>query len=297
MNCASRLLVRGPLLLTIVSAVLSGLTAGLVEAEESAKPSQQFSAATYNINWGNPNLPQVVAAIKKADAELVFLQETNAQSEAYLRRQLGGAYRYTYFRGDRNQYGAERFGFLSKSPITGFTFLPAKHGLFGTWIGQTKLGGGRLQIVNLHLDPIRLERGAGLRGFFAALAAVEKTHAQEIDSIYNKLAPDVPTLIAGDFNSTSWLAAPKFLVERGFADSFASVTKTPDSHPTWHWPFGPTELSARIDYLFHTRHLRTVESRTLDGNASDHRLVVSRLEWRKDEEGEAGKGDSTIVEK
>ncbi len=83
--------------------------------------------------------------------------------------------------------------------------------------------------------------------------------------------------------SLVWQPRNNFLDEKGLVDSFAAVTKSPDGYPSWHWPVGPIEISARIDHLFRTRHLSTLESRILDGNGSDHRLVVSRLKWPKDE--------------
>ena len=45
------------------------------------------------------------------------------------------------------------------------------------------------------------------------------------------------------------------------------------------------ELPLRIDYIFHTRHLRTLESRILQSDASDHHLLVSRLQWIERERG------------
>ena len=268
----------------LVLAASTGLLAPQARPARAAQPpasgEQTFSVATYNVNWGNVDLRKTAAVIRKAAADVLLLQETNAQSESYLRGQLRGTYRYILFRGDRGQYGAERFGILSKSPVTNLRFLRPKHGLFGAWIGETVVAGRKLQVANVHLEPAMLSREMGLTGALAALSEMEKTHAQEIEYVYENLTPEVPTLVAGDFNSLAKFAAPKFLVEKGFVDSFASVTEQPDSHRTWRWPLGRTELSARIDYLFHTRHLRTVESRTLEADSSDHLLVLSRLQWQ-----------------
>jgi endonuclease/exonuclease/phosphatase family metal-dependent hydrolase len=41
------------------------------------------------------------------------------------------------------------------------------------------------------------------------------------------------------------------------------------------------DLSGRIDFIFHTPHFQTVESRIARRTTSDHALVVSRLEWLK----------------
>jgi endonuclease/exonuclease/phosphatase family metal-dependent hydrolase len=248
------------------------------EKSNEIEPAR-FSVATFNICWGNLNLPKVVAGIREAKADLVLLQETNAQSEVYLRRNLRAIYPNMYFRGHDGAYAAERFGILSKAPVGGLKFLRPKDGLFGAWRGQTNLAGRALQIVNVHLQPIIVDSRQGITGLLRSFAAMEQTHHREIEYIYQNLSPDVPTLVAGDFNSTSTFLAPSFLLAKGFVDSFASLTKNPDSHPTWHWLIGQAELSLRIDYIFHTRHVRTLESRILKSDASDHYLVVSRLQW------------------
>lgn len=259
----------------------------------AAKEEPALVVATFNINWGNVNLPKIAAAIREAKADLVFLQETNAQSESYLRRQFFRDYKTIVFQGGGGRMPAERFGFLSKNPILKPKYLPAKHGLFGAWIAQTELAGRKVQVVNVHLQPIVIpsrdgrsakwlggERLSKLSGALGAFMDMEDVHKREIEDIYQAIEADVPTILAGDLNSLSSLAAPAFLREKGFVDSFASVVQDPDSHRTWHWPLGKLEAAGRIDYIFHRRHFRTLASRNIDSEASDHLLVVSRLAWQ-----------------
>jgi endonuclease/exonuclease/phosphatase (EEP) superfamily protein YafD len=266
-------------------------TPGAASSVEAAEPqslagsdaavSSEFRVATYNINFANLDLRQTMAVIRRSEADFVALQETNAQSEAFFRRHLAQIYPHMDFRSDRGEYAAEGFGILSKSPLANLRFKSAKHGLFGTWIGETELGGHRLQIAVVHLDPVWFRKGDGLRAMLEGFQKTEAVHAREIGYVHDNLSANLPTLIVGDFNSMSTFAAPTFLCQNGFIDSFASVTEYPDNHPTWRWPTKHLELAARIDYIFHTGHLETIESTILDGGASDHRLVVSRLRWRR----------------
>ncbi len=84
----------------------------------SARAPVTFTVASYNINYGNPNLGEVYKAIVTADADVVCLQETNRSSEAYLRRRFREKYRYTSFiRAPRHAAGG--YGFLSKAPLMG----------------------------------------------------------------------------------------------------------------------------------------------------------------------------------
>ncbi len=241
-----------------------------------------FSVATYNINFGNVDLRETLATIRKADADLVLLQETNADSDAFFRRQLGDRYRYMQFRGHLGEYSAERFGILANHPIEKLRFYPPERGIFGFWIAETDLGGRKVEVVNVHLQPVRMPEGSGVLASLRAFFDAEAAHAAEIRNVHQHLTPDVPTLVAGDFNSMAWFAAPQFLISNGFSDSFAAVTDKADAHPTWRWRIGNGGIAARIDFIFHTKHFRTRESRILESNPSDHLLLVSRLEWQAD---------------
>lgn len=243
----------------------------------AGQPPDTLKVATYNINWGNLDLRTMVSTIRQADADVVCLQETNQQSERYIRLALKKAYPQIHFRGHQGRLGAERFGFLSRHPITRLSFVKPKHGLFGAYIAHVRTRGTTLQIVNVHLQPVMLPRNAGLRQALSAFAAMEQTHAKEIAHVFERLRPDLPTIVAGDLNSLSTFQAPLFLKKKGFVDSFAQVNDNPDSQPTWRWPLKIGEWSLRIDYIFHSRHLKTTESAVIRSNASDHYLVASVL--------------------
>jgi endonuclease/exonuclease/phosphatase family metal-dependent hydrolase len=243
--------------------------------------------ATYNINWGNPDLTAVVSTIRQSDADVVCLQETTKQSESHIRRTLRKDYSHIHFHGHRGRFGAERFGFLSRHRMRGLSFLPPKHGLFGAYVGRLQLGGQTIQIVNVHLQPIVLP-SAGMRSAYSAFTAMEDIHRKEITHIYENVRLDVPTLIVGDFNSTSSFRATRFLTRNGFVDSFAQIHADADAHPTWHWPLKHGEWALRIDYIFHSRHFTTTESTVMPSEGSDHYLVSASLSLKQGERAELG---------
>jgi endonuclease/exonuclease/phosphatase family metal-dependent hydrolase len=246
---------------------------------DAAQPAKQtLKVATFNINWGNPNLSEIARLIAAADADLVAVQEMNDQSERYLRRQLGKSYPYFKYRGPEGRYAAGGFGFLSRLPLANLQYVEAKAGLFGVWTCEVRIAGRPVQIVNVHLTPFMVPEEGGALAALRLFAKVEDVHAEEIKQVGGVLAKDRPAIVLGDFNSPSTFAAPQYLVKRGLADSFASVTKDADQHPTWHWPWGKTELRFCLDYIFHTAGITTAESRIVKTEASDHNLVVSKLE-------------------
>jgi endonuclease/exonuclease/phosphatase family metal-dependent hydrolase len=131
--------------------------------------------------------------------------------------------------------------------------------------------------VNVHLTPFRFKKGGGIGAALVALSRTEEIHSKEIDVIVKAIDTSRPTIVVGDFNSPSEFHAPERLRQIGSVDSFASVNSDADIHPTWHWPTKPLPLALRIDYIFCTRHFRTVESKIMRRADSDHYLVVSEL--------------------
>jgi endonuclease/exonuclease/phosphatase family metal-dependent hydrolase len=236
-----------------------------------SQPTTQFVIATYNIYFGNTNLPGVVEAIRKSQADLVCLQETNRQSEAFLRRQLGGQYKHMVF---QNAPAAGGFGFLSVLPLREVRYYPRKHGPFGMFTARVKLAGVETCVTNLHLMPVMPQPN---RNVLAVLLESEGVRAREIEYFRGLLPPKMPLILAGDLNSISSMSAPTFLRNNGLVDSFASVTPEPDGHITWQGTHTGRSWKHRIDYIFHSGEFRTAASRVLQMAGSDHYAVVSTL--------------------
>ena len=240
--------------------------------------SPRFTIATYNINWGNPNLENVAKSIHDSKATIVCLQETNQRSEAFLKRRFVGEYPHMRFVGHQNRFLAERFGYLSKLPLKKLSFAPPVHGLFGTCFATVTKGDRDIRIANVHLSPFVVRRGSSMSQALAAISKTETTHKKEIAEILKNIDPTKPTLVVGDFNSLSTFIAPLDVSKRGLIDSFASVTERPDSQPTWRWALRTGHIQFRIDYIFHSSHFTTLISRIIRSRGSDHYLVVSQLQ-------------------
>ena len=116
-----------------------------------------------------------------------------------------------------------------------------------------------------------------------------------------KVDLESPTIILGDFNALSRAKAIGKLKGLGLTDSFAFLHADADRHPTWDWQSmlklesgkyrrgnlgvinsgDRIDVGLRIDYIFHTDHFRTVESKVIRRSGSDHFLVVSQLQWTR----------------
>ncbi len=242
----------------------------------AAAAPREFTVATYNVFYRNPDLPKLAAVIRETRADLVALQETNGESEKFLRRQFAGEYPHIAFRWRK---GSDGFGFLSKAPLRKLEFLEPLPGWRGTWFAEVELGGTNAQIVSVHLATPQSRKMTSLPGAMTMFQEVEEIHAREMARIFERMSRRMPVIVLGDFNSFSFFHAPKFLVEHGFTDSFAAVTENADRQGTWRHRSGESEWRFRIDYIFHGRELRTRACRILQSGASDHSAVVSRMAW------------------
>ena len=173
--------------------------------------------------------------------------------------------------------GLSGLGFLAKRPFRQVRFLRRKFGRHDAWIIRARLAGALVHVAGVHLEPTLPADGDLVVGTIGRLMATEEVREKEIDRVLDALPKGAPAVVLGDFNSTSRMVAPRRMAERGFTDSFASVIERADGCPTWTGAYGLVPLSARIDYVFHTKELRTTSSRIINGKGSDHSLVVSTL--------------------
>lgn len=240
-------------------------------------PAQTLRIATYNVNWSNRHGDQILDAIHQAQPDVICFQETSVQAEDFLRRTLEDTYPHFHSTGHDGRFGAERLAFASKNKLTEVSFTPPDAGLFGFYSAVLQLEDETVQLVNVHLTPFQIKRGASFKEAMDALAATETKHVSEIAAVLKTIDPARPTIIAGDFNSVSTHLAPQRLHELGYTDAFASVHENADAHPTWYWPTRPLPLALRIDYIFHSPHFSTIESRVIRREGSDHSLVIAKL--------------------
>jgi endonuclease/exonuclease/phosphatase (EEP) superfamily protein YafD len=260
--------------LTAAALALAAWQGAPASGQEAGTP---LRVLTWNIYWKNADLDATAKIILTVDADVVLLQETNGRLEAFFIEKLKDRYPHTHFHGHQGLYGAERFGLLSKAAVDEVGFLPPRHGLFGFQVTRIKIGAQNVQLVNVHLQPVVLEPGAGIAQAAHEFLRAETIHGEEIRSLLTQLDDSPPTIVAGDFNSMSPFIAPTTLRQKGFIDTFAAVNEQPDAHPTFRVSLQAADFTARIDYIFCSKHFSVRASRIVESDASDHLPVVSDL--------------------
>ena len=235
-----------------------------------------FKVATFNVLYENRDLKAVAETIRKSGADVVCLQETNEAAEKSLREQLGKTYPHATFKPGA---GASGFGILSRTPLRNVKHLPPKEGWFGTHLCEANLAGRAVQIIDAHLTASTPPAGASVAEIARVFNQREAIRAKELAYILKNTEANLPRLIVGDFNAMPGGTAPQFLRDKGFLDSLASARADHATVTTWRGSLGGINLSARVDYVFHTKDLQSTDCQVLPSVASDHSLVVSTLRW------------------
>jgi len=225
---------------------------------------------TYNVYVKAHDLPGTVAVLKAMDADVIALQEVTPESAKGLDGALAGLYPYRFF--------ASGLGIVSRFPLREPRFQKSPTGINGFLFAGIEHPRGRVQMANIHLDPLRLWSGRDLMTLPLQFGRNRSIQSAELVRVNENLAPDVPTLLVGDFNRVSDEVIDK-LRSGGFTDSFGDVMKDADRISTLHFSLLGMHFGKRIDFIFHDRHFHTVRSRVIPGLPSDHDAVVTRLAW------------------
>jgi endonuclease/exonuclease/phosphatase (EEP) superfamily protein YafD len=222
---------------------------------------------SFNVNWARAGDARSVQAVREADADLVFLQETNAAWQAALEPALAGVYPHRAFRHcDR----AGGLAVLSRHPFEDLDYLPPAPGAWWpAWrlLFETPLG--RVQALHLHLYPAMEESGrTSLRGWLGSRAV----RLREVQQHAASLVPGLPTLVVGDLNENLHGRALGYLRGRGLRTALAP------GHRTWRWRTRLGTVRLQLDHVVHCARLRPLRVEVPEWGGSDHLPVLCSFE-------------------
>lgn len=228
---------------------------------------------TYNIANGLAEPAPLVRLLRGSGADVIALQElAPAQADA-IAAELAGDYPFMRL----HPLGIPGKGVLSRFPIDAAGLLelfPYRPDLAVTLDVQ----GVPLRVISAHPPPPRFRRGG--------LGPTEATLTQ-IAGLIQEAHRGGPTVLMGDFNLPSRHPVCRQIARSGLVDAFHAVGRgigqtLPKRMARWAYagsPFGSIPLPAmlRVDYVWHTRHLRALDSWVGGHAGSDHLPVFARL--------------------
>jgi endonuclease/exonuclease/phosphatase family metal-dependent hydrolase len=257
---------------------LAGCTRARDAADAGARSAaipraEQLVVMTYNVNFGMAGDPPTLGAIRDGGADVVLLQEVNPAWEEHLRRDLASTYPHQAYR-HSDQWPAGGLAVLSRHRFDEGVLLPSPTGWFPAWRIVVDAPMGRVQMLNVHLKPPLSEPKSLSYGYFST----KKDRKREIEAFVTHLDPDIPTIVAGDFNENEGGRAVELLESRGMR------TALPDFEPrraTWRWDTSVGTIESRLDHIVYDEsRLRARSAHVVDAGRSDHLPVVATLERR-----------------
>ena len=90
------------------------------------------------------------------------------------------------------------------------------------------------------------------------------------------LEPDVPTLVAGDFNESEYGGAVAAIRKRGFRSALPEFS----DDTTWSWPTSLGKVSRRFDHIVYGQGLEVLSAEVVKAGHSDHLPVMAVFERR-----------------
>lgn len=219
---------------------------------------------SFNINYGVGHDPRNVEAVAEAQADLVLLQETTEESEAAFREALAGSYPHMLFRDCCNAGG---LGVLSKHPIREEVWLEPTVGWFPAWRVVVDGPLGPVQALNVHLRPPMSDGGSWVAGYFTT----RDDRREEIEAFWGALDPELPTIVAGDFNEDAQGRAIAFLAAQGLQSALPQLEPRAK---TWRWQTKLGPLRMMLDHVVYGPGLELRTAEVMERGTSDHWPVL-----------------------
>lgn len=230
-------------------------------------PADSFRLLTYNVCKENIAWQPTIEAIRKADADIVILQETTRDWEKQIRAELTAAYPTMAFHPTvSGRYGGS--GFLSRVPAKDIAYIPSEATWFDGWIVRFETKSGPVQVLNVHLHPPVSEMGVPTVG---AWFYTGEDRRRELIRFVAYTDPEIPLIIAGDFNDDDASAALEFLRKRGMINALQQFDPWTNT-----WRLAGAELIARrLDHVVYDPSLHCFDARVIQEGTSDHWPILT----------------------
>ena len=216
---------------------------------------------TYNRLYKNPENDRIVEHLLPQNLDILSLQESRQSDIDFLQQRLGLPHATAANNEPKHPHGVS-VALLSRYPIVSSDNLAGR----STWAEIIRSiidvpQYGRIAVYTVHIYP-PVSPSSYTNGL------------QAFDMLQQAIAAEtLPTLVAGDFNTTVY--SPKL---RPLQSLLTLNTQSPVPRPSWHSLDVPL-LQMRIDHIFHSSDFNLVSTDIGPFTGSDHRAVTSTLAY------------------
>jgi endonuclease/exonuclease/phosphatase family metal-dependent hydrolase len=258
---------RGPAATAVLASAVLGLATRSrgVPRRQPEAGGPTLRVLTVNLFVGRADAEAVVARVRQADPDVLFLQELTEDAATRL-KQAGLDELMPHAELELRCNGPRGSGIYSRFPLAEGPTLPPTHAAQPTALLELP-GGEAVELICVHPSAPALRRGGAAR-WRAELAALPAPGRR-------------PRVVAGDFNATPDHGAFRDVLRLGYAD--AAVATGNALIPTWGPPGKGPWLT--LDHVLVSRGCAVLACSVHDVPGTDHRAVYAEIRLP------AGEGD------
>ncbi len=223
-----------------------------------------FRVMTYNVGNGLAPSQRLVRLLAASGADIVGLQELTHDQAQAIQRALRDDYPHQLL----HPAGIPGKALLTRFAVRDSVLLelyPRRPDLVAT----LDVAGQPLQIIVAHPPPPHVSTN-GIRPNDLAL--------NQFRELVKRASAGEPTILLGDFNMRDKHDVYTLLTDAGLTDAYRSVGRTGFTYPLRRGWF-PLRPMLRLDYIWHSAHLRAIDARIGPDAGSDHLPVLADLTW------------------
>ena len=270
-------------------------------------PDDCIKLLTYNVmrfQWAHDDTPEnpnpVLQYIRESEADIICIQEygTSAQPDQLSQKKVKKAlkdYPYTHFHELMFPYKNEIFGLalFSKFPILSTKEVPYKSDYNGSFVVELDVNGKRVTLINNHLESNKLSQeerdnyyrmttdmnSQSLNTFtkmmYKRLTPAYKIRAKQAQLIEKEVneSKNPYVIVCGDFNDTP-ISYARHKIKGDLKDAFV------ESGSGLGITYNKYRFFFRIDYILHSRNIRSYNCSVGDLKNSDHYPVSCYLQFK-----------------
>lgn len=225
-----------------------------------------FTVMTYNVHRDRSNDASTVDAVGASNVDIVLLQEVTSAWEAAVRARWSEQYPHMLFAPKENAGG---LAVLSHFPLEDLGVVPVPGDLHPGWVVHAVTPGGRVQVVHVHLRSLF----NGTRDWVSNYFATGADHVYETRLFMDRAMPEMPTIVAGDFNEDPEGDAVRMLEGRGFTNVLPMFKP---GQFTWYGR--SIGLDMTIDHVMLDGSFEPLNAWVERRGESDHLPVIAHVE-------------------
>jgi endonuclease/exonuclease/phosphatase (EEP) superfamily protein YafD len=243
-----------------------------------------LTVMSYNVSRQNNDITSVLNMLRTTDADVVAIQELNAELEQAIKQNLAERYPYQLLDSQARPFG---MGIISHYPLTPYEERGETIWSELRQVGMLHIEGTEVLFINMHSSSPNATLFTPLR----AMSIIESStvqreqQAREINEIARMSSH--PLLVVGDMNATDQSRSYTIMTELlhdAWREAGWGMGNTFPADGTFHsleTPIGNVPLPllpVRIDYILFSSHWHAQSAHVRGGNSgSDHRPLVVEL--------------------